>query len=68
MIELIRKFFRKLVKLFRLSEESVETLYIANGEALPSPLSSEEEQQALSSFMAGDEEARKKLIEHNYGL
>ena len=68
MIELIRKFFRKLVKLFRLSEESVETLYIANGEALPSPLSSEEEQQALSSFMAGDEEARKKLIEHNLRL
>ena len=68
MLELIRKFFRKLVKLFRLSEESVETLYIANGEALPSPLSSEEEQQALTSFMAGDEEARKKLIEHNLRL
>lgn len=45
-----------------------EVDYIATGEALPSPMTSEEEAATVEEFMKGSEEARLKLIERNLRL
>lgn len=42
--------------------------YIGTGEVLPNPLDSEDELKTVERLMKGDEEARKKLIEHNLRL
>ncbi|MGN0771239.1 MAG: RNA polymerase sporulation sigma factor SigE [Christensenellales bacterium] len=42
--------------------------YIGTGEVLPNPLDSEDELKTVEKLMNGDEEARKKLIEHNLRL
>ena len=42
--------------------------YIGGCDTLPAPLSREEEETALTALEAGDEEARKLLIEHNLRL
>lgn len=38
------------------------------GGSFPRPLSAEEERQALAQMAQGDEEARRRLIEHNLRL
>ncbi|MBR4407971.1 MAG: RNA polymerase sporulation sigma factor SigK [Clostridia bacterium] len=43
-------------------------LYICGNEALPSPLSPEEEQILLEEMSNGNSQAREKLIEHNLRL
>ena len=43
-------------------------LRIAPGESFPKPLSREEERQCLERWMAGDLDARNKLVEHNLRL
>lgn len=42
--------------------------YIANHNAFPKPLGKEEEAECIRRMAEGDEEARKKLIEHNLRL
>lgn len=42
--------------------------YIGGSETLPPPLSHEEERKALIALSQGDEEGRKRLIEHNLRL
>lgn len=42
--------------------------YISVGNSLPSPLSPEEETETVNRFLAGDENARLSLIEHNLRL
>ena len=42
--------------------------YLQGSEALPQPLSKEEERETLIAFENGDEAARNKLIEHNLRL
>ena len=42
--------------------------YISIGNSLPSPLSQEEETEVVEKYLAGDKEARLKLIEHNLRL
>ena len=49
----------------RLSEE---LFYIGGSDTLPPPLSQEQEQKMLMAFMAGSDEARAVLIEHNLRL
>ena len=62
-----RNLLDKIIALFDLArEESVD--YICGGEALPSPLSPEEESEMLKRLSQGDGEARKNLIERNLRL
>ena len=42
--------------------------YISTGEALPSPMTPEEEAQTVEEYMNGSDEARLKLIERNLRL
>ncbi len=42
--------------------------YVSGGEALPTPMTPEEESRALSELRAGDEKAKSKLIERNLRL
>ena len=48
--------------------EPPSVFYIGGSDTLPPPLEKEAEEQALSALEAGDEEARKLLIEHNLRL
>ena len=49
--------------------DSKEVFYIGGAEILPAPLETEEENQAIHKLITDrDEEARKKLIEHNLRL
>lgn len=45
-----------------------ELHYIGGSDVLPPPLKGEDEQQALVSLEAGDEDAKRLLIEHNLRL
>lgn len=59
---------KKLFQFFFISKDKTYVFYIKNKEGLPKPLDSEEELEAIESFMNGDEQARKKLIVHNLRL
>ena len=48
--------------------EPPPVFYIGGSDTLPSPLSREDEDAALNALEAGDEQARKSLIEHNLRL
>ena len=53
----------------RMLEKHVnEVFYIGGSDTLPPPLSPEQEQKMLEAFMAGSDEARTILIEHNLRL
>ena len=54
--------------LIRLGIKSDEIYYIGGSEALPPPLSKEEEQKLLEKLPSGDEKTRSLLIEHNLRL
>ena len=60
----IRELFRK--NYFQTAQDIV--LYICGNEALPSPLSPEEEQILIEELANGNNQAREKLIEHNLRL
>ena len=45
-----------------------KVLYIGGSDVLPPPLSREEEAKAISAMVAGDEQAKSTLIEHNLRL
>ncbi len=59
---------KKLFQFFFIPKDKHYVFYIKNKEGLPKPLDSEEELEAIESFMNGDEQARKKLIVHNLRL
>lgn len=65
-------FFKQLVdrilKIINLTKSDNRIDYICGGEALPSPLSQPEETELLERLSAGDNDARKNLIEHNLRL
>ena len=63
-LKLILKMLRK--DLFDISQQIV--CYVCGQEALPSPLSSEEEKIYIERLAQHDEEAKAKLIEHNLRL
>ena len=64
---MIKRFLLKLLKLFDLFEsERVDC--IGGGEALPAPLSPEEEQALIERLTQDDEEAKSELIERNLRL
>ena len=49
-------------------EDGKEIYYIGGSDVLPTPLSKEEEEQAVAGLAAGDESARNTLIERNLRL
>lgn len=59
-------FIKKLF--FKIFGKKQQVHYLSYGEALPSPLSSDDEQIMLLKLVDGDEEAKKQLIEHNLRL
>ena len=63
-LKLLSKFIKKDV--FELSQQIV--CYVCGQEALPSPLTQEEEKAYLQRLVNHDEEAKAKLIEHNLRL
>ena len=64
---MIKRFLLKLLKLFDLFE-SERVDFIGGGEALPAPLSPEEEQTLIERLTQDDEEAKSELIERNLRL
>lgn len=62
-LPVVKRWLRRLFG--RLSEE---LFYIGGSDTLPPPLSQEQEQKMLTAFMAGSDEARAVLIEHNLRL
>ncbi len=62
----ILKSLKEFLKKIFLSENEVH--YLAQGDALPKPLSNAEEQVMLMRLVDGDEEAKRELIEHNLRL
>ena len=56
----------QLLRILGLEPPSV--FYIGGSDTLPSPLAREDEEAVLTALEAGDEEARKSLIEHNLRL
>ncbi|MCI8326033.1 MAG: RNA polymerase sporulation sigma factor SigE [Clostridia bacterium] len=64
---MIKRFLLKLLKLFDLFE-SERVDFIGGGEALPAPLSPEEEQALIERLTQDDEEAKSELIERNLRL
>lgn len=62
----ITYFFYKL--LAKLGIKTDEIYYIGGSEALPPPLTKEEEERLIEKLSAGDETARSLLIERNLRL
>ena len=63
----IKALFQRLLEKLGLKEKSFVN-YISQGNSLPSPLTPDEEAQTVRKYLAGDEEARLSLIEHNLRL
>lgn len=66
--EEIKKGYDAVRKLFAGKEQAPDIHYIGGSDVLPPPLDSAEEHKALTEFMAGSEDARALLIEHNLRL
>lgn len=66
--EEVKKGYEALKNFFRRKQEAGDIHYIGGSDVLPPPLDSKEEHKALVEFMAGSEEARALLIEHNLRL
>ena len=59
--------FLELLRRMGLAEEK-NVFYIGGSDILPPPLKGQEEQEALEQLEQGDENAKKRLIEHNLRL
>ena len=58
-----------IVRVLRRYIYSVNSLhYIGGSDVLPSPLKGKEEQDALEALEKGDEQAKRRLVEHNLRL
>ena len=66
--EELRKAYEALKNFLKGKDEIPDIHYIGGSDVLPPPLDSQEEHKALEEFMAGSEEARALLIEHNLRL
>ena len=64
MLKLLQKLWKKL---FREDYENL-VYYLANNEALPTPMDEDEELLCLQKMEQGDIDAKNKLIEHNLRL
>ena len=62
----LRELIHKIRKVVFIHDN--EIFYIGGSDTLPPPLSTEEEEKAISEFMAGSKAARDLLIEHNLRL
>ncbi|MGM8214389.1 RNA polymerase sporulation sigma factor SigE [Bacillaceae bacterium W0354] len=62
----LQQFFTSFMT--KIKNKVQEIYYIGGSEALPPPLSKEEEKEMLDRIMKGDQEAKSKLIEHNLRL
>ena len=62
----LKKIYGYILKLLKIEDEKL--FYIAGSEKLPTPLSVEEERELLLSLAAGDDNARKRLVEKNLRL
>ncbi|MBR2614941.1 MAG: RNA polymerase sporulation sigma factor SigE [Clostridia bacterium] len=57
---------KELLKKFNLYSNQIN--YIGGGEALPTPLTEDEESKVIEDLVNGEKEAKEKLIEHNLRL
>lgn len=64
----IKRGYESLWRFLTKADETQEIHYIGGSDVLPAPLDSQEEKKALEEFMAGSQEARGILIEHNLRL
>lgn len=64
---MIKEFISKLIKVFDLFQED-RLDFIGGGEALPAPLTPEEEKELVDKLAGGDEQAKSQLIERNLRL
>ncbi|RPF56073.1 RNA polymerase sporulation sigma factor SigE [Aquisalibacillus elongatus] len=62
----IKSFFLSII--IKIKGDPDEIYYIGGSEALPPPLSKEEEKEMLDRVKEGDPKAKSKLIEHNLRL
>jgi len=61
--------FKKLIKIFKLIFKKINLVfYLGSTDALPEPLSPEEEEMHLNLMKDGNVESKNKLIEHNLRL
>lgn len=63
-----RKVLKSLIKKLDIKLSDGFLNYISSGEALPSPLTPEEEKEVLDLLQKGNNDAKTKLIEHNLRL
>ncbi|MBQ2723752.1 MAG: RNA polymerase sporulation sigma factor SigE [Clostridia bacterium] len=63
---MFKKLFQKLLTLLGVNDNLV--CYIYGNEALPQPLSTQEEIDLLQKFHQGDQDAKSLLVEHNLRL
>lgn len=64
----LKLLLKKLVSFFRINKEENSLDFMCGREALPTPLSEEEEKIAIERLADGDRDARQQLIEHNLRL
>ncbi len=63
------KFLQKIVNFFKsFRKRETNFLYLGGAEALPIPLTAEEEKDRLEKLSKGDESVKAELIEHNLRL
>ena len=64
-LEILSKMYEKYIQ----KDENFEDIfYIGGNDNLPAPLNSEEETEEIEKLSKGDNEAKKKLVEHNLRL
>ena len=64
-LEILSKMYEKYIQ----KDEDFENIfYIGGNDNLPAPLNSEEEAEEIEKLSKGDNEAKKKLVEHNLRL
>ncbi len=68
MLNWLKKIFIKAIGLDESITKEQMLLYLCSNEALPNPMSNEEELEYLTKLANGDEEAREQLIERNLRL
>ncbi len=67
MLDKLKALIKKIFEFLGIKESSFVN-YISQGNSLPSPFTPEEESEMVNKFLAGDDEARLQLIEHNLRL
>ena len=63
----LKKLLDLIARILGISREN-EVFYVGSGEALPDPLTSDEEKGAIAQLAGGSKSAKATLIEHNLRL